>query len=61
MAANDKSGAGQESEGPQSPQSNRGQDQAELQDARAAVEEAKRRESGERARQQERDRSGPER
>ena len=61
MAANDKSGPGREGEGAQSPQSNREQDQAELQEARAAVEEARRREGAERARQQEHDRSGPER
>lgn len=61
MAANDKSGAGRDGEGAPSSQSNREQGQAELQEARAAVEEARRREAAERARQQEHDRSGPER
>ena len=61
MAESDKPGAGREGEGAQSPQSNRDQDQAELQEARAAVEDARRREAAERARQHEHDRSGPER
>jgi hypothetical protein len=61
MAANDKSGSEREGEGAQSPQSDRAPDQAELQEARAAVEEARRREAAERTRQQERERGGPER
>ena len=61
MAANDKPGASREGEGAQSSQSESEQDQAELQEARAAVEEAKKREGAERARQQEHERSGPER
>ncbi|MGH7194781.1 MAG: hypothetical protein ACREJM_14775 [Candidatus Saccharimonadales bacterium] len=48
-------------EGAQALQSNRAQDQSELQDARAAVEEERRREAAERARQQERGRGGPKR
>jgi hypothetical protein len=60
MAANDKTGAGRDGESAQSSQ-DRAQDQAELQEARAAVEEARRREAAERARSQERERDGPER
>jgi len=62
MAENDKPGADREGDGQQqSPQQDREQDQAELQEARAAVEEARRREAAERALQQQRERSGPER
>lgn len=67
MAANQQPGAGrdgQESnreEGPGSSQLNREQNQSELQEARAAVEEARRREAAERARQQGHERGGPER
>jgi hypothetical protein len=69
MAANESQSTGREEpapgatrgEGTQSRQSEQEQDQAELQEARAAVEEAKQREASERGRQQERDRSGPER
>jgi hypothetical protein len=60
MAANDKPGTSREGEGAQ-PSQDRAQDQAELQEDRAAVEEARRREAAERARQQERERGGPER
>lgn len=59
-AANDKSGGEQEQAGEGS-QPNREENDPELQQARAAVEDAKRREAAERTRQQERDRSGPER
>ena len=59
MSDNAKPGAGRE--GAQSPQPGRDQNGPELQEARAAVEEARRREAAERARLQERDRSGPER
>jgi hypothetical protein len=59
-AANDKSGGEQEREGEGS-QPNREENDPELQQARAAVEDAKRREAAERARQHEHDRSGPER
>jgi hypothetical protein len=68
MAANESSQGREEpapgstrGKGTQSQQSEQEQDQAELQEARAAVEEAKQREASERVRQQERDRSGPER
>jgi hypothetical protein len=61
MAQNAKSGASRGGEGTQSPQSEREQDQAELREARAAINETRQREAAERARQQERGRSGPER
>ena len=61
MAANDKPGAGREGEGAQSSQPDRAQQQAELQEARAAAQDARQREAAERSRQQERDRGGPER
>ena len=57
MAANDKTGTERGGEGTQPNQEN----DPELQQALAAVEDAKRREAAERARQQERDRGGPER
>jgi hypothetical protein len=60
MANGDKPGAGREGEGAQPSQPNREND-PDLQQARAAVEEARRREAAERARSQERERSGPER
>jgi hypothetical protein len=59
MSDNGKPGTGREGQGTQQP--SRDQNDPELQEARAAVEEARRREAAERARQQERDRSGPER
>jgi hypothetical protein len=58
MAETAKSGASREGQGTQSPQ--QGQDAA-VQRAQAAVEDARRREAAERGRQQERERSGPER
>jgi hypothetical protein len=58
MAENDKSGTERDGEGAQPSQSEREADAADLEEARAAVEEAKQREAYERARQQER---GPER
>jgi hypothetical protein len=61
MAENQNSGAEREGEGPETSQSEQAQDQAEIEEARAAIEETRRREAAERARQQERDRSGPER
>jgi hypothetical protein len=61
MAESDKSGPAREGEAAQPSQPNRDQNQAELQEARAAVEEARRREAAERARLQERERGGPER
>jgi hypothetical protein len=54
MSDNGKTGAGRQGQGTQP-------SAAELQQAQAAVEEAKRREAAERARLQERDRGGPER
>jgi hypothetical protein len=59
MAENDKTG-GSERAG-EGAQPDREQNDPELQQALAAVEDAKRREAAERARQQERDRGGPER
>ncbi len=61
MAESDKPGGEREGEGAQPSQPNREQNDPELQEARAAVEEARRREAAERARQQERERGGPER
>lgn len=61
MAANDRPDGARAGEGAQSSQQDQAQDQAELQEARAAVEEARRREAAERARQQEHERGGPER
>jgi hypothetical protein len=69
MSDNEKPGAGREEpapgvtrgEGAQPSQPGRDQNDPELQEARAAVEEARRREAAERARMQERERSGPER
>jgi hypothetical protein len=61
MAESDKNGTGREAEGAQPSQPNRQSNEAEVQEARAAVEEARRREAAERARLQERERSGPER
>jgi hypothetical protein len=58
MADNDKPGTERAGEGTQP---GRDQNDPELQQALAAVEDAKRREAAERARQQERDRGGPER
>ena len=58
MAQNNNSGAEREGQGTE-PGPN--ENDQELQEARAAIEEARRREATERARQQERDRSGPER
>jgi hypothetical protein len=57
MAQNENSGAARDGQGGQSSNEN----DPELQEARAAVEEARRREAAERARQQEHERSGPER
>jgi hypothetical protein len=57
MSDNQRSGAGREGEG----QPARDENDPELQEARAAVEEARQREAAERARMQERDRGGPER
>jgi hypothetical protein len=57
MAQNQNSGPERAEEGAQPNQEN----DLELQEARAAVEEARRREAAERARQQERGRDGPER
>jgi hypothetical protein len=67
MAAANNSGANREEpaqgstrgQGAESPQSNRGQDQAGLEKARAIVEEARQREAAAKAREHER--SGPER
>lgn len=61
MAANDRPDGARAGEGAQSSQQDQAQDQAELQEARAAVEEARKREAAERARLQERERGGPER
>lgn len=58
MADNDKAGADPAGEGTQP---GHDQNDPDLQQALAAVEDAKRREAAERARQQERDRGGPER
>lgn len=58
MAQNNNSGAARGGQGTEPGPS---QNDPELQEARAAVEEARRREAAERARQQERDRGGPER
>ena len=57
MAESGKPGAGREGEGAKPSQEN----DRDLQEARAAVEDARRREAAERARTQERDRGGPER
>jgi hypothetical protein len=57
MSDNQSPGAGREGDG----QPARNENDPELQEARAAVEEARRREAAERARMQERDRGGPER
>jgi hypothetical protein len=59
MAQNQNSGADREAQGNRSPREEL--NQAELQEARAAVEEARQREAAERAREQQRERSGPER
>jgi hypothetical protein len=56
MAQDNNSGAARGGQGTE-----QGPNDPELQEARAAVEEARRREAAERARQQERDRGGPER
>ena len=61
MANGDKPGAGREGEGAQPSQPTASRTTPDLQQARAAVEEARRREAAERARSQERERSGPER
>lgn len=61
MSDSGKSGAGRGGEGAQPSQPNREQNDPGLQEARAAVEEARRREAAERARSQERERGGPER
>ena len=61
MAESDKPGAEREGEGAESSQSDQELDQAELQEAQAAIQETRQREATERARQQERERSGPER
>jgi hypothetical protein len=58
--ANENPGAEREGQGTQPSQPSRDENDPQLQEARAAVEEARRREAAERARQQERDR-GPER
>lgn len=54
-------GSSREGQGTQTSGSGRDQNDPELQQARAAVEEARRREAAERARLQERERGGPER
>ena len=61
MSDSGKSGAGRGGEGTQSTPPDRRQNDPDLQQARAAVEEARRREAAERARMQERERGGPER
>ena len=61
MSDSGKSGAGRGGEGAQPSQPNREQNDPDLQQARAAVEAARQREAAERARQQERERGGPER
>ncbi|HTV88819.1 MAG TPA: hypothetical protein VME41_07375 [Stellaceae bacterium] len=62
MASSENSGAERREQGTQQPaQPGRGENDPDLQEARAAVEEARRREAAERARQHERERGGPER
>lgn len=61
MTQNENSGAAREGQGSQPSQPGHDENDPELQEARAAVEEARRREAAQRAQQQEHGRSGPER